>query len=110
MLIFFYKISFKEKIYYDKSNTYVYFYMCYYLLCSLLECADKVANTASVYGAYLKNLKKSAQKELVLEPAEYELNDNEHKVFNKDANELIKEIEGDILYLDPYFPLLVQQL
>lgn len=73
----------------------------YFLLCSLLECADKVANTASVYGAYLKNLKKSAQKELVLEPAEYELNDNEHKVFNKDANELIKEIEGDILYLDP---------
>lgn len=63
----------------------------YFLLCSLLECADKVANTASVYGAYLKNLKKSAQKELVLEPAEYELNDNEHKVFNKDANELIKD-------------------
>lgn len=73
----------------------------YFLLCSLLECADKVANTASVYGAYLKNLKKSAQKELVLEPAEYELNDNEHQVFNKDANDLIKEIEGDILYLDP---------
>lgn len=73
----------------------------YFLLCSLLECADKVANTASVYGAYLKKLKKSAQKELVLEPAEYELNDNEHQVFNQDANELIKEIEGDILYLDP---------
>jgi adenine-specific DNA-methyltransferase len=73
----------------------------YFLLCSLLESADKVANTASVYGAYLKNLKKSAQKELILEAAEYELNANEHKVFNKDANELIKEIEGDILYLDP---------
>lgn len=73
----------------------------YFLLCSLLECADKVANTASVYGAYLKNLKKSAQKELILEPAEYELNDNDHQVFNKDANKLIKEIEGDILYLDP---------
>lgn len=73
----------------------------YFLLCSLLESADKVANTASVYGAYLKSLKKSAQKELILEPAEYELNENEHQVFNKDANELIKEIEGDILYLDP---------
>lgn len=36
-----------------------------------------------------------------MESAEYELNDNEHQVFNKDANELIKEIEGDILYLDP---------
>mgnify|MGYP006331004563 CR=1 FL=1 len=73
----------------------------YFLLCSLLESADKVANTASVYGAYLKNLKKSAQKELILEPANFELNENEHIVFNKDANELIKEIEGDILYLDP---------
>ena len=73
----------------------------YFLLCSLLECADKVANTASVYGAYLKNIKKSAQKELVLEPAEYKFSDSEHKVFNRDANELIKEIEGDILYLDP---------
>ena len=73
----------------------------YFLLCSILECADKVANTASVYGAYLKALKKAAQKELVIEPAEYELNDNEHQVFNKDANELIKKIEGDILYLDP---------
>ena len=82
----------EEKI---SSNEY------YFLLASLLECADKVANTASVYGAYLKKLKKSAQKELVLESAEYELNCNEHKVFNKDANVLIKEIEGDILYLDP---------
>jgi adenine-specific DNA-methyltransferase len=33
----------------------------YFLLASLLESADKVANTASVYGAYLKKLKKSAQ-------------------------------------------------
>ena len=71
------------------------------MICSLLECTDKVANTASVYGAYLKKLKRSAQREMVLEPAEYELNDNEHQVYNKDANELIKEIEGDILYLDP---------
>ena len=73
----------------------------YFLLCSLLESADKVANTASVYGAYLKILKKTAQKELVIEGAEYDLNDREHEVFNKDANDLIKEIEGDILYLDP---------
>ena len=29
----------------------------YFLLCSLLESADKVANTASFYGAYLKYLK-----------------------------------------------------
>ncbi len=73
----------------------------YFLLASLLESADKVANTASVYGAYLKRLKKSAQKELVLEPAEFAVNDNEHLVFNTDSNLLIRRIEGDILYLDP---------
>ena len=73
----------------------------YFLLCSILECADKVANTASVYGAYLKELKKSAKKKLVVEGAEYALDDSEHQVFNKDANELIREIKGDILYLDP---------
>jgi adenine-specific DNA-methyltransferase len=73
----------------------------YFLLASLIESADKVANTASVYGAYLKHIKKSASKELILEPAHFELNDNSHKVYKSDSNELIKKIEGDILYLDP---------
>jgi len=73
----------------------------YFLLASLIESADKVANTASVYGAFLKQLKKSAQKELVIEGADFIQNDNFHQVFNEDSNELIKKIEGDILYLDP---------
>ncbi len=73
----------------------------YFLLASLVESADKVANTASVYGAFLKHIKKSASKELVLQPAYFIKNDNLHQVFNKDSNELIKEISGDILYLDP---------
>lgn len=73
----------------------------YFLLASLLECADKVANTASVYGAYLKKLKKTALKPLILEPALFQINDNSHEVFQKDSNDLIREIEGDILYMDP---------
>ena len=73
----------------------------YFLLCSLIESADKLANTASVYGAFLKQLKKSAQKELVLAPANYQLNSNEHEVYIEDANTLIKRISGDVLYLDP---------
>ncbi len=93
--------TFRTKIEEWKNTGFVSENIYYFLLCSLLECADKVANTASVYGAYLKKLKKSAQKEMILEPAEYELNLNEHKVYNKDANSLIKEISGDILYLDP---------
>ncbi len=73
----------------------------YFLLASLIESADKVANTASVYGAFLKHLKKSAQKELILEGANFIQDENSHKVFNEDSNELIKKISGDILYLDP---------
>ncbi|ELV6764330.1 DNA adenine methylase [Campylobacter jejuni] len=73
----------------------------YFLLASLLESADKVANTASVYGAFLKHLKQSAQKELILLPAEFECTHTKHLVFNENANDLIKKIKGDILYLDP---------
>jgi adenine-specific DNA-methyltransferase len=73
----------------------------YFLLCSLIESADKHANTASVYGAYLKSLKKSAQKSLVIAPANYQCNSHNHQVYCEDANTLIKSISGDILYLDP---------
>lgn len=73
----------------------------YLLLCSLIEAADKVANTASVYGAYLKKLKKSAAAALRLEAAKYDCAGEGHRVYREDANTLIRRIEGDILYLDP---------
>lgn len=73
----------------------------FFYLASLIESADKVANTASVYGAYLKKIKKSAQKTLLIEPAIFETTINSQKVYNTNSNELIKKIKGDILYLDP---------
>jgi adenine-specific DNA-methyltransferase len=73
----------------------------YFLLASLLESADKVANTASVYGAFLKKVKPSAQKEMLLQPALFLESKAKAIVHNDDANELIKKISGDILYLDP---------
>ncbi len=84
-----------------KYNNIISEDLYYFLLCSLIESADKCANTASVYGAFLKHLKKSAQKPLLITPADFQLNSNNHEVYNEDANELIKKIEGDILYLDP---------
>lgn len=71
------------------------------LLATLIESADKVANTASVYGAYLKKLKNTAIKPIILSPAVFEINENSHDVYMEDSNELIKKIEGDVLYLDP---------
>ncbi|MDR2400579.1 MAG: DNA adenine methylase [Deferribacteraceae bacterium] len=73
----------------------------YFLLTTLLENIDRHANTASVYGAFLKKLKPSAQKVFDMNPADLLINNQEHKVFNRDANRLIREIETDILYLDP---------
>lgn len=73
----------------------------FFFLASLLESADAVANTASVYGAFLKHYKKTAQKDLEYKPAEFLPHQNQHRVYNQDANSLIREIEGDILYLDP---------
>jgi len=84
-----------------KQNAEINEDMYFFLLASLLESADKVANTASVYGAFLKHLKKTAKKELVLKPALFAETKNKHQVFNEDSNTLIKKIEGDILYLDP---------
>ncbi|MBC7798670.1 MAG: DNA adenine methylase, partial [Pyrinomonadaceae bacterium] len=39
--------------------------------------------------------------DLRLKPALFDVNDNEHDVFQRDANDLIRHIEGDVLYLDP---------
>ena len=93
--------SVRQKIENWKTEKQITDNQYYFLLTSLLESADKVANTASVYGAFLKHIKKSAQREMTITPALFTLNDNDHKVFNADSNELIKKINGDILYLDP---------
>ena len=73
----------------------------YFLLATLIETIDKRANTASVYGAFLKQIKKTAQTHFILKPAELIINDQEHQVYNEDINELANKVEGDILYLDP---------
>jgi len=73
----------------------------YFLLASLVESIDKYANTASVYGAFLKQLKKSAQRLMVLQPAELIINDQDHEVYNEDINSVVGKITGDIFYLDP---------
>lgn len=73
----------------------------YFLLASLIESIDKYANTASVYGAFLKQLKKTAQSPLILKPAELFINQHNHEVHNEDINRLIDKISGDIVYLDP---------
>lgn len=68
-------------------------------LTSLLEASDKVANTASVYGAFLKKIKKSALKKVYFDNPIVENGDGTS--YNEDAATLIENIEGDVLYMDP---------
>lgn len=73
----------------------------YYLLASLINSIDKFANTASVYGAFLKQVKKSAAKEFELELLPIIDGDKESKAYNENISNIIQNIGGDILYLDP---------
>jgi adenine-specific DNA-methyltransferase len=73
----------------------------WFLIASLLDCVDKVANTTSVYGAFLKKIKRSAQNEFILKPAPLFINEKTHNVYNKNANDLVREISADIFYIDP---------
>ena len=55
---------------------------------------------SSVYGAFLKHIKKSAQKEFKLELLPV-IGGKKGEVHNEDINTLIRKINGDVLYLDP---------
>ena len=73
----------------------------FYLLASLIDAADRVANTASVYGAFLKHIKKSAQKPLQLKRLTIVESDEEHEVHNVNGQELVERLSCDVLYMDP---------
>jgi len=72
-----------------------------YLLACLIESAPFVSNIAGTYGAYLKHWDKRALKAVNLIRLPVENNNKRNYSFNKDANDLIKVISGDILYIDP---------
>ncbi|EHR32322.1 Dam family site-specific DNA-(adenine-N6)-methyltransferase [Helcococcus kunzii] len=70
------------------------------LITSLLYAMDKIANTVGHYDAYRKNV--DFEKKLVLNVLLPEETINSNNIcYNSDANELINNIKGDLLYLDP---------
>jgi len=70
------------------------------LLTSLNYSIDKIANTVGHYDAYIKKNLKDLSFEMKLIDTNLENNKN-NEIYNKDANLLIRDIECDILYLDP---------
>ena len=70
------------------------------LITSLLYAMDKIAKTCGHYDAYRKGAKFDAKLELLVPLAKVH-NNIKNKCFNKDANELVKEIYADLVYIDP---------
>ncbi len=73
----------------------------YYLLAGLIEGVPSVSNITGTYGAYLKHWDKRTFKDLEMARLDVIDNKRNNKCYNKDANKLIEELNGDILYLDP---------
>jgi adenine-specific DNA-methyltransferase len=73
----------------------------YYLLAGLIEAVPFISNIAGTYGAFLKHWDNRANKTLNLIKLQTLANKKDNKCFNENANDLIKEISGDILYIDP---------
>jgi len=73
----------------------------YYLLAGLIEAVPFVSNIAGTYGAFLKHWDKRASKRLELVKLNTLENKKSNQCFNMDSNKLIRNISGDILYIDP---------
>jgi len=73
----------------------------YVLLASLIESVPYVSNISGNYAAYLKYWDPRALKPLKLSVPKIPKSKTHNRAFKKDANELIKKIYSDILYLDP---------
>lgn len=71
------------------------------LLSSLLYAMDKVANTVGHFDAYRKNVKNDVEIKLLYP----NINNNNvnNEIYNENANELVKHIYADLIYIDtPY--------
>lgn len=72
-----------------------------YLIYCLIEAVSKVSNVAGVYSACLKTWDSRALKEMSFAPIKTISSRYKNSVYCIDANKLIDEISGDILYIDP---------
>ena len=91
----------RTKIQEWKENNLINELEYYYLITALLEAVNLVSNVAGTYAACLKKWDGRAFRKLTLNPPEIIPSKRRNKALKQDANELIKEISADILYLDP---------
>lgn len=70
-----------------------------YLITSLIYALDKIANTVGHYDAFRKV--DIPDKNLFLLPLDIRNSDHSAEVYKADANELVKRIRADVVYIDP---------
>lgn len=70
------------------------------LITSLLYAMDKIAQTCGHYDAYRKGVMFDKSLELYV-PIPQENNNANNQCYNMDANELVKSIYADLVYIDP---------
>lgn len=69
------------------------------LLTSLMYAIDKVSNTVGHFDAFRKTMDNTTDLELKFPT--YNNNNKNNQVYNMDANELVKIIDADLVYIDP---------
>lgn len=73
-----------------------------FLVCSLVEAVPFISNITGVYGAFLKSWDRRALKDIKLHVPIITVSSNNNCLsYNEDANQLIKNISCNMLYLDP---------
>lgn len=72
-----------------------------WLLAALIAAADRVANTAGTYYAYLKSFTRKAKRPLCLIAPPLTAAGSSGGCFKADALEVVSSVDADILYLDP---------
>ena len=71
----------------------------YIILTSLMYETDKIANTCGHFESFLNKAPK--EKGVVLRIPDIKKLKKENEIYCKDANQLVKEIEADVFYIDP---------
>lgn len=73
----------------------------FYILACIIETTPYFSNISGTYGAFLKTWDPRAVKNIELVKIDVENNHKSNIAYNLDSEDLIGNIEGDILYIDP---------
>jgi adenine-specific DNA-methyltransferase len=83
------------------KNNYISDDEYFYLIASLLFAVQKVANISGTYGAFNKFWDPRSYKTITLKYIEIIPSKFDHKAYNEDIFNLLKEISCDVAYIDP---------